>query len=252
MPTLLADAGSGSGDPDLGLLKAVNGLAADAPGWLDSLVAWTAEYGILLGLAAIGLTAWLSARRRPDAPVAVAGVLWAPLAVAIAELANLPISKLVDRPRPFVTHPELDVLVPGKEDTLSFVSDHSAMSMGIAVALFLVNRRLGLAAGALALLQGFCRLFVGVHYPTDVLGGYALATAVVLLLAPIAMAVLVPLCHALSRGALRPLVVARASAADSGRRRQSAPSGRRSGRRAGRDRDRGRDHEPDHESDLAA
>ncbi|BAJ30133.1 MULTISPECIES: phosphatase PAP2 family protein [Kitasatospora] len=250
MPTLLADAGTGSGDPDLGLLKAVNGLAADAPGWLDSLVAWTAEYGILLGLAAIGLTAWLTARRRPDAPVAVAGVLWAPLAVAIAELANLPVSRLVDRPRPFVTHPELDVLVPGKEDTLSFVSDHSAMSMGIAVALFLVNRRLGLAAGALALLQGFCRLFVGVHYPTDVLGGYALATAVVLLLAPIAMAVLVPLCHALSRTALRPLVAARVPAAGAGGRRSAGAGARRSGRRAGPG--RGREPERDRESDLAA
>ncbi|WP_241844402.1 phosphatase PAP2 family protein [Kitasatospora sp. CB01950] len=246
MPTLLADAGTGSGDPDLELLKAVNGLAADAPGWLDSLIAWTAEYGILLGLAAIGLTAWLSARRRPDAPVAVAGVLWAPIAVAIAELANLPISAIVDRPRPFVDHPEIDVLVPGKEDTLSFVSDHSAMSMGIAVALFLINRKLGVAAGALALLQGFCRMYVGVHYPTDVIGGYALATAVVLLLAPIAMAVLVPLCHALSRTALRPLVVAKAPAASGGRRRSAAPAAERAGRRPGRRGDR------DRESDLAA
>ncbi|MFJ1755555.1 phosphatase PAP2 family protein [Kitasatospora sp. NPDC088134] len=251
MPTLLADAGTGSGDPDLGLLKAVNSLAADAPAWLDSLVAWTAEYGILLGLAALGLTAWLVARRRPDAPVAVASVLWAPLAVALAELANLPISRIVDRPRPFVDHPEIDVLVPGKEDTLSFVSDHSAMSMGIAVALFLVNRKLGAAAGALALLQGFCRLFVGVHYPTDVLGGYALATAVVLLLAPIAMAVLVPLCHALSRTALRPLVVA------------APPGAARTGRRGGRAADapstarpararRHPDRAADGDSDLAA
>ncbi|MFJ1794556.1 phosphatase PAP2 family protein [Kitasatospora griseola] len=245
MPTLLADAGAGSGDPDLGLLKAVNSLAADAPGWLDSLVAWTAEYGILLGLAAIGLTAWLSARRRPDAPVAVAGVLWAPIAVAVSELANLPISAIVNRPRPFVDHPEIDVLVPGKEDTLSFVSDHSAMSMGIAVALFLVNRKLGAAAGALALLQGFCRMYVGVHYPTDVIGGYALATAVVLLLAPIAMAVLVPLCHALSRTALRPLVVAKAPAAAGGRRRSAAPAGG----RAARLRRRG---DRDQDSDLAA
>lgn len=261
MPMLLADTGADPGDPDLGLLRAVNGLATEAPGWLDSLVAWTAEYGILLGLAALGLTAWLTARRRPDAPVAVAGVLWAPIAVAIAELANLPISAIVDRPRPFVDHPDLDVLVPGKEDTLSFVSDHSAMSMGIAVALFLVNRRLGVAAGALALLQGFCRLYVGVHYPTDVLGGYALATAVVLLLAPIAMAVLVPLCHALSRTALRPLVVAGPSAAASGRRRTAVPAARRasrSRRRGGQGRgpeqgpgqDPGRD--ADRESDLAA
>ncbi|MFJ1703627.1 phosphatase PAP2 family protein [Kitasatospora sp. NPDC088346] len=218
MPTLLAD----TGDPDLDLLRAVNGLAGSAPSWVDGLVSWIGEYGILLGLAAVCLTAWWSARRAPDAPVAVAGLLWAPLAVAIAELANLPISAIVDRPRPFVDHPELDVLVEGKEGTLSFVSDHSAMSMGIAVALMLVNRRLGLVAGVLALLQGFCRMFMGVHYPTDVLGGYALATAVVLLLAPIAMAVLVPLCHALTRTAVSPLIVAGPRRAAPARRRRAA------------------------------
>uniref|UniRef100_UPI0036DA2F07 phosphatase PAP2 family protein n=1 Tax=Paenibacillus glucanolyticus TaxID=59843 RepID=UPI0036DA2F07 len=230
MSTLLAD----TANPDLGLLRAINGLARSAPGPLDSLVSWIGEYGILLGLAAVCLTAWLQARRRLDAPVAVAGLLWAPLAVAVCELANLPISAIVDRPRPFVDHPDLEVLVEGKEGTLSFVSDHSAMSMGIAVALLLVNRRLGLLAGALALLQGFCRMYMGVHYPTDVIGGFALATAVVLLLAPIAMAVLVPLCHALTRTAAAPLVVARnrggtggtggTAGADRGRRRRERVS----------------------------
>ncbi|MFJ9519123.1 phosphatase PAP2 family protein [Kitasatospora sp. NPDC101801] len=204
MSTLLGD----TTGPDLELLRAVNGLADSAPSWVDGTVAWFGEYGLLLGLALIGVVAWLQARRRPDAPVAVAGLLWAPLAVALCELANLPISALVNRPRPFVDHPDLDVLVAGKEGTLSFVSDHSAMSMGLAIALYLVNRRLGLIAAGLALLQGFARLYVGVHYPTDVLGGYALAAAVVLLLAPLAMAVLVPLCHALTRTALRPLLVA--------------------------------------------
>ncbi|AUG79054.1 membrane protein [Kitasatospora sp. MMS16-BH015] len=215
MSTLLAD----TTGPDLDLLKAVNGLAKAAPGWLDSTVSWVGEYGILLGLAALCAVGWLQARRRPDAPVAVAGLLWAPLSVALCELANLPVSRIVDRPRPFVDHPELDVLVSGKAGTLSFVSDHSAMSMGIAVALYLVNKRLGLIAGGLALLQGFCRLFMGVHYPTDVIGGYALATAVVLLLAPIAMAVLVPFCHALTRTALAPLI----TAPERRRRRSAAP-----------------------------
>ncbi|MFE9424405.1 phosphatase PAP2 family protein [Kitasatospora sp. NPDC006697] len=230
MSTLLAD--PGDGNPDLELLYTVNGWAKAAPPWLDSLVSWVGEYGILLGLLTLCTLGWLKARRRPDAPAAVAGVLWAPLSVALAELANLPIASIVDRPRPFVSHQGLDVLVAGKAGTHSFVSDHSTMSMGIAVALFLVNRRLGAVAGVLALLQGFCRMYMGVHYPTDVLGGYALATAVTLLLAPIAMAVLVPLCHSLSRTAAAPLVTARqpAGPAAGGRRRprsgaagQSAP-----------------------------
>ncbi|MCX4747408.1 phosphatase PAP2 family protein [Kitasatospora sp. NBC_01287] len=225
MSTLSAD----TTNPDLELLYTVNGWAKGSPAWLDTLVSWIGEYGILLGLVALCAAAWLRARRRPNAPVAVAGVLWAPLAMALAELANLPISAIVGRPRPFVNHPGLDVLVAGKAGTYSFVSDHATMSMAVAVALFLVDRRLGALAGSLAALQGFCRIFMGVHYPTDVLGGYALATAVVLLLAPLAMSVLVPLCHALARTTAAPLITAGpAGTPRGGRRRRGGTGGGRS------------------------
>ena len=238
MSTPLAD----TTNPDLGLLYAVNGLAKSSPQWLDHLVSWIGEYGILIGLAMLGLVGWLQARRRQDAPVAIAGLLWVPLSVA-AELANLPIAAIVDRPRPFVDHPGLLVLVDGKAGTHSFVSDHSTMTMAVAVSLFLVNRKLGWIAGGLALLQGFCRMFMGVHYPTDVIGGYALAVAVVLLLAPIAMAVLVPFCHALGRTAVAPLIRAPERG---GTARGSAQRGRRRGRGAVRS------EEQPPESDLAA
>ncbi|MFE0458657.1 phosphatase PAP2 family protein [Kitasatospora sp. NPDC058965] len=216
MSTLLAD-----GNPDLDLLYTVNGWAKAAPPWLDSAVSWIGEYGILLGLLTLCAVGWLRARKQSNAPVKVAGMVWVPLSVALAELANLPIAAIVDRPRPFVSHTGLDVLVAGKAGTHSFVSDHATMAMAFAVALFLVDRRLGALAGLLALLQGFCRMFMGVHYPTDVLGGYALAAAVVLLLAPIAMAVLVPLCHAVTRTALAPLVTAAPPADPGGRRRRA-------------------------------
>ncbi|MGK4582407.1 phosphatase PAP2 family protein [Kitasatospora sp. HPMI-4] len=248
MSALLAD----TTGPDLSLLRAINGLAKASPVWVDSLVSWIGEYGILIGLAALCATGWLQARRRPDAPVAIAGMLWVPLSVAITEVANIPISAIVNRPRPFVDHPDLDVLVQGKEGTLSFVSDHSAMSMGFAVSLFLVNKRLGMIAGSLALLQGFCRMFMGVHYPTDVIGGFALATAVVLLLAPIAMAVLVPLCHSLTRTRIAPLLVA-PQAAERGAGRAQGGGRRRGaeGRRRGRGRG-SRTEDQAHDSDLAA
>ncbi|WP_377270559.1 phosphatase PAP2 family protein [Peterkaempfera sp. SMS 1(5)a] len=209
---------AGGSNPDVGLLYDVNGLAGDAPGWVDSLVTWVGEYGILLGLLLLCLTGWMRSRRRQDAPAAVAAVLWAPLAAAVAEILNIPIRALVARPRPFVSHSGLDVLVPGKND-FSFASDHATMTMAVAVALLLVERRLGLIALVLALLEGFCRVYMGVHYPTDVLGGYALGTAVVLLLAPPATALLVPLCRAVARSAAGPLVAA-------GRRRRAGEPSR--------------------------
>ncbi|MFC7469610.1 phosphatase PAP2 family protein [Actinomadura keratinilytica] len=56
--------------------------------------------------------------------------------------------------------------------------------MALAVGLFIAHRRAGLAGIALAALLGFSRVYLGVHYPTDVIGGLALGTAVTLLLSP--------------------------------------------------------------------
>ncbi|GGO87357.1 phosphatase PAP2 family protein [Wenjunlia tyrosinilytica] len=195
-------------NPDVGLLYDINGVADRAPHWADRTVEVIGEYGCIGALSMLAVLGWFVARRRPDAPAAVAGVVWAALAAGIALLLNIPVRGLVARPRPFVDHRGLDVLVGGKTD-FSFASDHATLAMAMAVGLFLVSRKLGLAAVAVALVQGFARVYMGVHYPSDVAGGFALGTATALLLAPLAMALLTPLSTAVARTRLRPLVVAR-------------------------------------------
>jgi undecaprenyl-diphosphatase len=104
------------------------------------------------------------------------------------------------------------VLVSGKTD-FSFVSDHATLTMAMGVGLFVANRKFGLVGIGLALLEGFCRVYMGVHYPTDVVGGFALGTAVALLLSPLAMALLTPVMKAVERSARgRWLIRARVSA----------------------------------------
>ncbi|MEY9876097.1 undecaprenyl-diphosphatase [Streptacidiphilus sp. MAP12-33] len=207
MVTLLAD-GGGGGSLDWSVVSAVNGLAADLPHAVDSALAFLGEYGVPLGSVLLLLAAWVRARRGKDAPVSVAGVLWAGLAAGLALMLNLPVRAIVQRPRPFVSHPgQLDLLMSHQANG-SFASDHATFTMAVAIGLMLVNRRLGLIGIGLACFEGFLRVFMGVHYPSDVLGGYALGTATVLLLAPVAMAVLTPFTHALTRTALRPLVAA--------------------------------------------
>ncbi|MEU1405350.1 phosphatase PAP2 family protein [Streptomyces sp. NPDC005728] len=194
---VLAESGS---NPDVDLLYDINGLAKDAPHWFDRAMEFVGEYGLPVAMVLLVLWCWWSVRRRADEDAAssVAALVWAPLAAAVAVLVNVPIRGFVERPRPFVDHRGLEVLVSGKTD-FSFVSDHATITMAIGVGLFIANRRFGIAGIGLALLEGFCRVYMGVHYPTDVVGGFALGTAVALLLSPLAMALLTPLMKAVER-----------------------------------------------------
>ncbi|MEU7278787.1 phosphatase PAP2 family protein [Streptomyces sp. NPDC045431] len=197
----MAGLASDGSNPDVSLLYDINGLAKSAPTWFDRVMEFVGEYGIMLAMVLVVLWCWWSARRRggpEDSISTVAALVWAPLAAGIALLVNIPIRGFVERPRPFRDHQGLEVLVAGKTD-YSFVSDHATMAMGIGAALFVAHRKFGLAAIGLALAEGFCRVYMGVHYPTDVVGGFALGTAVALLLAPLALALLTPLVSAVAR-----------------------------------------------------
>ncbi|MGW3491808.1 phosphatase PAP2 family protein [Streptomyces sp. NPDC001054] len=191
---------SGS-NPDVSLLFDINGLTEHSPSWCDQAVRFLGEYGLPVLAVLLVLWCWWGVRRRGTLDAAassVAAVVWAPLAAALAVGVNIPIRGFVERPRPFVDHKGLEVLEPGKTD-FSFVSDHSTLTMAIGVSLFLAHRKLGLVGIGLAVVEGFCRVLMGVHYPTDVVGGFALGTAVALLLSPLFTALFTPVLRAVGR-----------------------------------------------------
>lgn len=193
----MAEVANDSVNPDIRLLRDINGLARHAPRGVDRVAEFAGEYGlVVLAVLLAGWCWWRVARRAPAGtgsadgqPAAVAGVLWALTAAVLAALVNFPLRSLVRRPRPFAEHDGIDVLVHGTTGP-SFVSAHAAVTAAVAVGLFLVSRRYGALAILLALAEGFTRVYLGVQYPTDVIGGFALGAATALLLAPPGLALL--------------------------------------------------------------
>jgi undecaprenyl-diphosphatase len=224
----MAEVANDSVNPDIRLLRSINDLARQAPHGVDRVVESVSDYGVVALLAVLTAWGWWRvARRSQDAPAAVAGVAWSVVAAGLTLLLSIPVRALVARPRPYEEHDGLDVLA--RAHGFSFVSDRAAVTGAVAVGLFMVGRRLGVLAVLLAAVQGFGVVYQGLHYPTDVIGGYALGAATALLLAPPALALLNTAATAVSRS--RWAVVVRAGGrpaaapADGGAGERTRPGG---------------------------
>lgn len=85
-------------------------------------------------------------------------------------IGNCGLKLLVARPRPCDVDPSVLLLIP-RPGEFSFPSGHSMSSFAAATALFFYHKKWGIGALALAGLIALSRLYLYVHYPTDVLAG---------------------------------------------------------------------------------
>jgi membrane-associated phospholipid phosphatase len=153
---------------EVGGLQAMN----DVP----TLLGWPLRIVMQLGtlwvaLVVVAGVAWFT---REQGPRPALGVL---LAVVVAFRLDNVLKDIVDRPRPPGVLPGLRVRehIGG----FGFPSGHTTMACALAASLHpLVPKAWRWVPWALAAIVGLARMHVGVHWPADVLGGFALGTAV--------------------------------------------------------------------------
>ena len=175
---------------DKEILLAINGWHAP---WADTLM-WIISAKatwIPLYLLLVGLLVW---RYRKPAPTSVTWLQRVPACVVMIAVIGLAVGaadfiasgilkELVARPRP-TRVPELEGVLhlvnDYKSGRFGFVSSHAANTMAVALLFSLIWRKRIATVGLLLWVAMNCysRMYLGVHYPTDILGGLIVGSLV--------------------------------------------------------------------------
>ena len=156
---------------DESLFRALNEVPAAAAAVLTPLSHLFRPAGITV--VVVLAVVYVVARNRSVLPVA-AGAAAAGLAWALAHVAKA----IADRPRPYEVMAGA-VLRQQPAHGTSFPSSHTAVTVAVVIALVpFLARPLAVAGTGYAVLVGWSRVYLGVHYPLDVLGGAGIGLAV--------------------------------------------------------------------------
>ncbi|NKY84840.1 phosphatase PAP2 family protein [Nocardia veterana] len=177
---------------------------ADHTRWLNDAMLWWTDAGLAI-FAVLMLIGWWQARRRDDRSMALA--LLAPVGVVVAYLVAEVVKVIVAEPRPCRGVPTAYIIesCPVASD-YSFPSGHTTTAAATVAALWLVNRRLGWITAIFAVVLAFSRVYVGGHYPHDVVASAILAIPVAAAVCLLLARPVTALVERLRGSALAPLV----------------------------------------------
>jgi len=145
------------------LLQGIQTVVLSTP-WTIAFAIFFARWCIFVNI--VPVVTLMSSRKAEERHAVVEAAWSALLALALTSL----VSFMVQRARPFLASHAVTLLIPPPFNT-SFPSGHTGTAVAIALALLYVNRPLGLISLTVAAFVAYGRMAVGVHFPTDILGG---------------------------------------------------------------------------------
>jgi membrane-associated phospholipid phosphatase len=122
---------------------------------------------IIVGAAALWVLARPGGSLRLKLATACAG-----LSAVLSLIANVVLGKIWYHDRPFVTHPSQTVLLIHHAPDNGFPSEHASVAFAIAFGVLVFHRWLGTAFLLFAAMIALDRIFVGVHYPADIVASF--------------------------------------------------------------------------------
>ena len=167
---------------DYSLYRDINGLSGNSFfDGLNKVLANDLPAVLVILVALVFLIPW--AQRRAERR---SGAVLATAAAGLGLLINQPIAHAVNRLRPYLAHPAHAHLLISRSHDPSFPSDHATGRFALAFGIWLYDRTIGTVLLIIATALSFSRVYVGTHYPGDVVAGalIGMAAASALFLVP--------------------------------------------------------------------
>lgn len=151
---------------DLSILDFIrNTLSSPVADIIMKCLTYSIEYGAMAILVFIVM---MFVKKMRKAGFAVMGAT-----LSVLLFGELILKHIVCRPRPFVVNSAIDIIIKAPSG-FSFPSSHTATCFAMATAIYLFHKRLGIIAYIYASLVAFSRMYLYVHYPSDIFGGVIL------------------------------------------------------------------------------